>query len=184
MYFLYAFFVHFICYIVYHMCFWNPFAGAFTVFCPSQPHFTNIFIKAKTLKISSIALLYVPCSRYPSQRRRAECHVLFCFFLKREFYFKQRELQSAIVITVKRPKGQRYDKFVKDLRAWTSKEPFNSDVYVNATRLFEVSIYFSNTVYLNFLTVRGTSRQFCFGVKDDCFIGNTVCLEYLDLSDV
>lgn len=106
------------------------------------------------------------------------------FFSKREFYFKQRELQSAIVITVKRPKGQRYDKFVKDLRAWTSKEPFNSDVYVNATRLFEVSIYFSNTVYLNFLTVRGTSRQFCFVVKDGCVIRNTVCLEYLDLSDV
>ncbi|XP_031556270.1 atrial natriuretic peptide receptor 1-like [Actinia tenebrosa] len=63
------------------------------------------------------------------------------FYLGMRSLYLRRELQAGLVITVKSPKGQRYDKFVKDLRTWTSKEPFNSDIYVNATSFFEPTAY-------------------------------------------
>ena len=34
-----------------------------------------------------------------------------------------------MIVTVKSSKGERYNKFVKNLKLWTSKQPFNSDFY-------------------------------------------------------
>jgi hypothetical protein len=63
------------------------------------------------------------------------------YFVSKRWLQLKRELQAGLVITVKSPKGQRYGKFIKDLRLWTSLPPFNSDIYVNKTILSEVFIY-------------------------------------------